>query len=257
MGLVLVLAASACSAAGPRAPDAPTTLTSASSCAGLGVLLDLRADLMEGVPVVGVPGYLAQLDAQLASLALAERRLVTAGPSGRPMLADIRTVASAIDAQRKKTEALASNLEGSYASTSSALDEACTCQGVDLRVLEAPPHASKTERTVAAIAAGTPEAKAQRALNRKVAESKACAGANRLLAAMRSLDVTSKISTAAVGQHLSEMNVEGPTVATRDVLARALLDHSKNLAAFAAATEPAGAAKPAQTEVAALFEQLD
>ncbi|MEA2752121.1 MAG: hypothetical protein QOI41_6264, partial [Myxococcales bacterium] len=72
LALVLGLVASACGGAS-RVATAPTTLTSASSCAGISVLLDLRADLLEGVPASGVPGYLAQLDMEIASLALAER----------------------------------------------------------------------------------------------------------------------------------------------------------------------------------------
>ncbi|MDB5214622.1 MAG: hypothetical protein JWO86_2549, partial [Myxococcaceae bacterium] len=197
-GLALVLGVSACGGAS-RVATAPTTLTSASSCAGISVLLDLRADLLEGVPASGVPGYLAQLDMEIASLALAERRLAAVGQPDGEMLSQLRTLASSLDAHRKKVEVIASTLEHGYAALNDALDEASTCQGVDLRVLEAPPHASRTERTLAALAAGTTEAKAQRTLNKKIADSKACAGANRLLAATRSLEVSSKISAAAVG----------------------------------------------------------
>jgi S1-C subfamily serine protease len=256
LGVTLALAAYACGGV-PRAANAPTTLTSASSCSGIGIMLDLRADLLDGVPAVGVPGYLAQLDAQVASLSLAERRLTLAGGNGNDMLPVIRALGSALDEQRKKAEPLAVDLARSYAAVNDALDEASTCRGVDLRVLEAAPHATRTERTLAALAARSPEAKAQRALNQKVADSKPCAGANRLLAATKSLDVSSKISSAAVGQHLSEMSVEGPTLAVRDKLSRALLDHSRSLEAFAAAVDPKDTTAGARTKVAVLLAQLD
>ena len=257
LGLALVLAATACGGA-PRAATAPTTLTSASaSCSEIGVLLDLRADLIEGVPAVGVTGYLALLESQGASLELAERRLAHAGPSGNDVLAGIRALASALAEQRAKAEPLGVSLEQGYATLNDALDEASTCRGVDLRVLEAPPRASRTQRTLAVLAAGTPEAKAQRALNKKVADSKACAGTNRLLAATRSLEVSSKVSATAVGQHLTEMTVDGPTLAARDKLAHALLQHSKNLAAFAAVADPKDATLGPRTKLAVLLEQLD
>ena len=256
IGLALVVLAACACGGGPRAANAPTTLTSASSCSGIGVLLDLRADLLEGVPAVGVPGYLAQLDAQIASLALAERKLAPQAARSE-VLSGIRTLASDLDEQRKTASSIASNLEHSYAAVNAALDEASACQGVDLRVLEARPHASRMERTLAVLGAGSTEGKAQRTLNKKIAESKACAGVSRLLAATRSLDVSSKVSAAAVGQHLSEMSVDGPTLATRDQLSRALLDHSKNLLAFAAAIDPKDATLSPQTKVAVLLEQLD
>jgi len=259
LGLTLLIAAPACGGGRvPRATTAPTTLTSASpSCSAIGVLLDLRADLVEGVPAVGVPGYLALLESQGASLQLAEQRLGEAGPAGADVLAGIRVLATAIAEQQRKAEPLGVALEQGFATLSDAHDEASTCQGVDLRVLEAAPHASRTQRALAALATGTPEAKAQRAVNKKVADSKACAGRSRLLDATRSLDVSSKVSSTAVGQHLTEMNVDGSSRLVRDKLAQALLAHSKNLAAFAAVADPKDATQGPRTPLATLLEQLD
>ncbi len=240
----LLLLAAGCAGA-PRAATTPTSQGSAGACADIGPLLDLRADLLEPVPATGEAGQLALLESQLAALARAEPRLGGEGSARGALRAEVRGLSQALAAQRDQVAVVARRLEASYAAVDAAVGDAVTCQGVDLRVLEARPGATRAERVAAAFAASTPEGKAQRAKNLRVADASPCAPTRRLLGALGALDVTSKVSTAAVGEHLAEMSMDGKALAVKSALSRTLLEHSANLGAFAALVATDGST-PAQ-----------
>ncbi len=243
-------------AGAPRAAIPPTSRGAADACADLNPLLDLRADLLEPVPAGGEAGQLALLDNQLAAVALAEQRLRRAGTSLGDLPAELRALATTLAAQRKIVDHAARKLEASYGAVDAALDEAASCQGIDLRVLEAPAKASRMERAAAAFAATSAEAKAQRARNKTLTDRSACAPRRRLLSALGSLDVTSKASTAAVGEHLAEMSIDGQALAAKNELSRALIEHSANLRAFAEAADPHDP-HGARAQLALLVERLE
>lgn len=248
---LLALVAGCAGAPGPAA--APTSHGNLDACADIGPVLDLRADLVEPVPATGEAGQLARFDNQLAALARAEPRLRGEGA----LRAEVRALGESLSAQRDAVDKLARKLEASYAAVFAALDAAATCQGVDLRVLAARPGASRAERATAALAGASPEANAQRAKNKRVADGSACEPTRRLLGALGSLDVTSKVSTAAVGEHLAEMSMEGGALVTRTALSRALGEHSANLRAFAAAADPLDGGGDAAGQLARLLEHLE
>ncbi|NOU34159.1 MAG: trypsin-like peptidase domain-containing protein [Polyangiaceae bacterium] len=252
--LVLVSLAAAC-ASTPRTAKAPTT-AGASACADIGPVLDLRAELLEAPPVAGEAGLLSDLDDDLAALELAAPRLGSA-PASRELRAEIESLAREVRAESEALTAAARRVEVSYAVVDSALDAALTCQGVDLRFLEARPGASRLQRTSAAFNGASAEAKAQSAKNKVIVDAKACAPARRILAAVGALDVTSKVSTAAVGEHLAEIVLDGKSECAKSDLAKALLSHSANLAAFAQTANPKDATTSFRTRASTLLERLE
>ncbi len=251
-GVALLGVVSGC-AGTPRAASARTSQGAPDACVDIGPLLDLRADLLDSAPVGGEAGQLALLDNQQAALALFEQRF----RKGDELRTQVLAVAGGLAQQRGALEKIARQLEATYAAVDVALDAALSCQGVDLRVLEARPGASRLERASAAFTASNTEAKAQRARNRSIVDGSACAPARRLLAAVGSLDVTSKVSTAAVGEHLAEMSMDGKALVAKNELSSALLAHSASLRAFAATAEPENGAGVARTMLAALLERLE
>jgi S1-C subfamily serine protease len=256
--LALAIATAACGGTERVAKAPPSEPGSAGSCASFGPLFDLRSDLLEGVPAsTGAASQLANLDQQIAALELASERFSRSTGEASEVREKLTALTTALRTDRTKAETLIRALAQSYATVEASLDDISTCQGVDLRVLEAKPSASRIERSRAYIASSSIDAKAQRSKNKVVANSKSCAEHSRILTALASLDTHSKVSTLSVGQHLAEMTVDGALSERRDKLSHALRAHSKNLSAFSDFSTPKEARNAADTKIAVLVADLD
>ncbi|NOU30531.1 MAG: trypsin-like peptidase domain-containing protein, partial [Polyangiaceae bacterium] len=230
-----------------------------AACTGLVPGLDLRAELLETLPSSSEGAWLAIDDARLASLALAKKRLASAAgePEIAGLLGRMNELTQELERNRAAGQPLAAALQKSYADVEAALDAAAVCQGVDLRVLDAPAGATRAQRLRVILSASPEEKRAQRSKNAVVADAPACAPGRRIVAALGTLDTKSRSSSTAVGQHLAEMTLDGEFAQRRDALSRALLAHAKNLAAFAAFSDPKAGGEAAQTKVTAMVNELD
>jgi len=239
--LALLLApASLALACGAPSPGShmPNEAAAPASCAAVGPLLDLRAELLTPVPATGDAGRLALYDARIAALRSAEERLAQA--SGTAELAALRERLGALRGELQQEQAgardLAQALARSHVAVGAALTLASTCQGMNLR-------------------ADAPKASVAKA--KAAAESKACAGTMRLVGAVAGLDLDSRRATANIGQHIGELSMDGATGVARDKLKEALLVHAKQLAAFEAHAGSGEHAAQSHEKVAALTDELD
>jgi S1-C subfamily serine protease len=198
-------------------------------------VLDLRADLGHAADLGGSTeaSVLVVLDETLGALSRPELDKV-ASPA---LHAKREAAVAALVARRALLTDKASVLRTTYQATEKALDAAALCKGKDLRAPGLPAGATRGERDQAELAAPTEQRKAATKRDLALFESPACADATRLWSSLRSLDVTSKSSTATVAAHLRELDFTGERAALRDKVRGALEEHSKALAAFDAAAK--------------------
>jgi S1-C subfamily serine protease len=230
----LIVACGAPAAGSKTANDAQTP----AFCPSVGAVLDLRAELLSPVPATGDAAQLALFDARKAALQSAEQRL-SKGPNSaeiKGLRERLRALGSELEEEHATARNLAQALSASHLAVNTALVEASTCQGLNLRA------EGNKERPAKAKAA---------------AESKKCADTMRIVGAVAGLDTDSNRSSANVGRHLAELSMDGAARASRDKLSQALLAHAKHLAAFDEHTGEGERASRGHAKITELTEDLD
>jgi S1-C subfamily serine protease len=168
---------------------------------------------------------LVDLDEDLGYLHVASKALATrTAPMSQALLEKMAKLDSRLSAVRKDVADALALLAQTGETAELALDEAATCQGVDLRDLARP--RGKVGRV--------DPAEREKALhvNEPIVASKACESAVRLWGAARTTDLTSVVTSSSVATHITELTLTGATSGVRDKLAHALQEHAKALRRF-------------------------
>jgi S1-C subfamily serine protease len=195
-----------------KAPDGAM----GGACAAFDPLMDLYFSLTTPASFGSSSDlfYLVDLDEDLGTAAVAQRSLAALGDAeARPLSAQLDRLAGAMTKRRGElTEAIGA-AEKTYEAAEKAIDEAATCDHVDMRDVK-----GKDGRTKLA--------------------SKACESAVRLWSAAQGIDLTSDVSSSAVATQVGELRLEGDRARIRDRLAKTLKDHVVALRRFHAIAAP-------------------
>ncbi len=194
--------------------------------------------------------YLVDVDDDLGALHVTARALADAtAPGAGALAAKVDSLTARLTALRARLGAMFLELQKTDVVAEAALDEAATCQGVDLRDPSRPPG------VIGKVDPATRET-TLRANEPKVA-SKACEAAERLWSAARGVDLTSAVTSSSIAAHITELTLSSGTAAVRDRLAAALTDHAKALRRLGAiGASPQGSADKEIESLTALRSEV-
>ncbi len=219
----LLFAVSGCAGAAGSRPSGPPV--PGSPCEVKDELFDLASSLQTSA-VFGRSSDLfplVDLDEDLGYLHVAAKALSTrSAPASQTLTEKMAKLDNRLSAVRKEVADALTLLAKTGETAELALDEAATCQGVDLRDLSRP-RVGKLD----------PAAR-EKALhaNEPIVASKGCESAVRLWGAARTTDLTSAVTSSSVATHITELTLLGATGGVRDRLASALQAHAKALRRF-------------------------
>lgn len=229
--LPLLLLLTACGA--HSSPRTSVTQPQPQSCEAVGAVLDARADLLETPAAEGESGHLVRLENAKAALGSIEKY-------PQELRQDARDLLKAVERQLDLTVAATLELQKTYADVERTMALASTCEGIDARTPEAKPGSSRAEKALASLDSANPEVRATRKKNLATLSSKKCESLMHLHAAVRGVEVSSKVSVGDAGRHIRELHFEGETAKARDALAASLQAHAERLGAFQAIAKDEG-----------------
>jgi S1-C subfamily serine protease len=223
LGLALVVVAAglvACGGASREAQSPQAGPGGGAACDAFDPLMDLYYSLTTPASF-GTSSdlfYLVDLDEDLGVLQLARERLSKSAADARPLAEPLDRLADAMTKKRAELADAIGAVEKTYEAAEKTLDEAATCQHIDIRDPAGRPAGPDADKT--------------RKANETKLASKACDPAMRLWSAVQSIDMTSDVSTSAVAAQVGELRLDRERGAIRDRLAAALKKHATALKQF-------------------------